>query len=93
MSEGEPPDIIGWDDSSFEEFVAGSSARLFTTARLLTGARLALARLRGPAGVCRGNWTKVLTGRTEVAERHQFFFIPTWRLVVVVAHCPLPSKR
>jgi hypothetical protein len=42
MSEDEPPDVIGHDDSSFEDFVAGSSARLFTTARLLTGA--------GPAG-------------------------------------------
>ena len=38
MSEGEPPDIIGWDDTSFEEFVAGSSARLFTMAGLLTRA-------------------------------------------------------
>src|SRR5258708_12754691 len=32
-----PPDIIGGEDTSFEEFVAGSSARLFTMARLLTG--------------------------------------------------------
>lgn len=43
MSEAEPPDIIGWDDTSFEEFVAGSSARLFTMARLLTGGHRAEA--------------------------------------------------
>ncbi len=43
MSEGEPPEIIGWDDASFEEFVAGSSARLFTMARLLTGGHRAEA--------------------------------------------------
>jgi RNA polymerase sigma-70 factor (sigma-E family) len=43
MSEGEPPDIVGWDDTSFEEFVAGSSARLFTMARLLTGGQRAEA--------------------------------------------------
>jgi RNA polymerase sigma-70 factor (sigma-E family) len=43
MSEGESPDIIGWDDTSFEEFVVGSSARLFTMARLLTGGHRAEA--------------------------------------------------
>ena len=43
MSEDEPPDIIGNDDSSFEDFVAGSSARLFTMARLLTGGNRAEA--------------------------------------------------
>jgi RNA polymerase sigma-70 factor (sigma-E family) len=43
MSENEPPDIIGHDDSSFEDFVAGSSARLFTMARLLTGGNRAEA--------------------------------------------------
>jgi RNA polymerase sigma-70 factor (sigma-E family) len=37
MSEDEPPDVIGNEDSSFEDFVAGSSARLFTMARLLAG--------------------------------------------------------
>jgi RNA polymerase sigma-70 factor (sigma-E family) len=36
MSEEQPPDVIGNDDSAFEDFVAGSSARLFTMARLLT---------------------------------------------------------
>jgi RNA polymerase sigma-70 factor (sigma-E family) len=39
MREAEPPDIIGLDDTSFEEFVADSSARLSTMARLLTGHR------------------------------------------------------
>jgi DNA-directed RNA polymerase specialized sigma24 family protein len=43
MSEDEPPDVIGNDDSSFEDFVAGSSARLFTMARLLTGGNRAEA--------------------------------------------------
>lgn len=37
MSLGDRPDIIGVDDASFEEFVAGSSGRLFTMAILLTG--------------------------------------------------------
>jgi RNA polymerase sigma-70 factor (sigma-E family) len=43
MSEAEPPDVIGFDDSSFEDFVAGSSGRLFTMARLLTGGHRAEA--------------------------------------------------
>ena len=43
MSEAEPPDIIGSDETSFEEFVVGSSARLFTLARLLTGGHRAEA--------------------------------------------------
>jgi RNA polymerase sigma-70 factor (sigma-E family) len=43
MSEDEPPDVIGNDDSSFEDFVAGSSARLFTMARLLAGGNRAEA--------------------------------------------------
>jgi RNA polymerase sigma factor (sigma-70 family) len=29
MGEAEPPDVLGVDDSSFEDFVEGSSARLF----------------------------------------------------------------
>ena len=37
MSLGDRPDIIGVHDESFEEFVAGSSGRLFTMALLLTG--------------------------------------------------------
>jgi hypothetical protein len=43
MSEDGTPDVIGVDDSSFDDFVAGSSARLFTTARLLTGGHRAEA--------------------------------------------------
>ena len=43
MSEDGPPDVIGVDDSSFDDFVEGSSARLFTTARLLTGGHRAEA--------------------------------------------------
>jgi RNA polymerase sigma-70 factor (sigma-E family) len=37
MSGAEPPEVTGPADASFEDFVAGSSARLFTMARLLTG--------------------------------------------------------
>lgn len=36
MSEAGPPDIIASEEMSFEEFVAASSGRLFTLARLLT---------------------------------------------------------
>jgi RNA polymerase sigma-70 factor (sigma-E family) len=43
MGEAGPSDIIGLDDTSFEEFVAGSSARLFTMATLLTGGHRAEA--------------------------------------------------
>ena len=45
MDEAGPPDddVIGVDDSSFEDFVEGSSARLFTMARLLTGGNRAEA--------------------------------------------------
>jgi RNA polymerase sigma-70 factor (sigma-E family) len=57
MSEAEPPDVIGFDDSSFEDFVAGSSARLFTTAKLLTGGHRAEAE-------------DLLQGAYERAYRH-----------------------
>jgi RNA polymerase sigma-70 factor (sigma-E family) len=58
MDEAEPPDIIGSDDdASFEEFVAGSSARLFTMARLLTGGHRAEAE-------------DLLQGAYERAYRH-----------------------
>ncbi len=40
---GPTDDVIGVGDSSFEDFVAGSSARLFTMARLLTGGNRAEA--------------------------------------------------
>jgi len=43
MGEAGRPEIIGLDDTSFEEFVTGSSARLFTMARLLTGGHRAEA--------------------------------------------------
>ena len=43
MGEAEPPGVVGLDATSFEEFVAGSSARLFTMARLLTGGHRAEA--------------------------------------------------
>ena len=45
MGEAGPPDddVIGAGDSSFEDFVAGSSARLFTMARLLAGGNRAEA--------------------------------------------------
>jgi RNA polymerase sigma-70 factor (sigma-E family) len=53
----EPPDIAGSDGASFEEFVAGSSARLFTMARLLTGGHRAEAE-------------DLLQGAYERAYRH-----------------------
>jgi RNA polymerase sigma factor (sigma-70 family) len=43
MSQAERSDTIGLDDSSFEEFVAGSSSHLFALARLLTGGHQAEA--------------------------------------------------
>ena len=43
MSLGDEPNIFGVDDASFEEFVAGSSGRLFTVALLLTGRQRAEA--------------------------------------------------
>jgi len=43
MSEAGPPDILGSQEMSFEEFVAASSGRLFTLARLLTGGHRAEA--------------------------------------------------
>ena len=57
MSEAGPSDVIGLGDSSFEDFVAGSSARLFTTARLLTGGNRAEAE-------------DLLQGAYERAYRH-----------------------
>jgi RNA polymerase sigma-70 factor (sigma-E family) len=57
MSGAEPPDVIGWDDTPFEEFVVGSSARLFTTAQLLTGGHRAEAE-------------DLLQGAYERAYRH-----------------------
>jgi RNA polymerase sigma-70 factor (sigma-E family) len=43
MSQGEQPAAASAGDVSFEEFVAGSSAHLFTLARLLTGGHQAEA--------------------------------------------------
>ena len=61
MSEGEPPDVIGFDDSSFEDFVAGSSARLFTTAKLLTGGHRAEAEdlLQGAYERAYRHWSRI----------------------------------
>src|SRR5258708_37578555 len=56
-----PPDIIGGEDTSFEEFVAGSSARLFTMARLLTGGHRAEAEelLQGACERAYRRWGRV----------------------------------
>jgi RNA polymerase sigma-70 factor (sigma-E family) len=43
VSQAGLPDIIGSDETSFEDFVAGSAGRLFTLARLLTGGHRAEA--------------------------------------------------
>jgi RNA polymerase sigma-70 factor (sigma-E family) len=70
MSEAEPPDIIGWDEPSFEEFVAGSSARLFTLARLLTGGNRAEAEdlLQGALERAYRRWGRI--SRREDPERY-----------------------
>ena len=70
MSEAEPPDIIGWDETSFEELVAGSSARLFTLARLLTGGHRAEAEdlLQGAFERAYRRWGRI--SRREDPERY-----------------------
>ena len=70
MSEAEPPDIIGWDETSFEELVAGSSARLFTLARLLTGGHRAEAEdlLQGTFERAYRRWGRI--SRREDPERY-----------------------
>ncbi len=61
MSEAEPPDVIGFDDSSFEDFVAGSSAQLFTMAKLLTGGHRAEAEdlLQGAYERAYRHWSRI----------------------------------
>src|SRR6204780_5693558 len=64
MSEDEPPDVIGLDGASFEDFVAGSSARLFTMARLLTGGNRAEAEdlLQGAFERAYRHWGRISRG-------------------------------
>ena len=64
MDEAGPPDdgdIIGAGDSSFEDFVGGSSARLFTMARLLTGGNRAEAEdlLQGAYERAYRRWARI----------------------------------
>ena len=70
MSEVEPTDVIGWDDESFEEFVAASSARLFTMARLLTGGHRAEAEdlLQGAYERAYRRWARI----TRQAEPERY---------------------
>ena len=61
MEQGKPPDIVGTDDASFEQFVAGSSRRLFTMARLLTGGHYAEAEdlLQGAFERTYRHWSRI----------------------------------
>jgi RNA polymerase sigma-70 factor (sigma-E family) len=71
MSDAGQPDIIGSDDeASFEEFVAGSSARLFTLARLLTGGNRAEAEdlLQGALERAYRRWGRI--SRRRDPERY-----------------------
>src|SRR3984957_17156724 len=64
MSEAGPSDVIGWDDTPFEEFVAASSGRLFTLARLLTGGHRAEAEdlLQGAFERAYRRWGRISRG-------------------------------
>jgi len=66
LSEAGPSDVIGVGDSSFEDFVAGSSARLFSTARLLTGGNRAEAEdlLQGAYERAYRRWGRI-SGRAD----------------------------
>lgn len=61
MSQGNRSDIIGPDDASFEQFVASSSRRLFTMARLLTGGHYAEAEdlLQGAFERTYRHWSRI----------------------------------
>jgi RNA polymerase sigma-70 factor (sigma-E family) len=70
MSEAEPPDIIGVEDVSFDDFVVASSARLFTMARLLTGGHRAEAEdlLQGAYERAYRRWGRI--SRRDDPERY-----------------------
>ena len=70
MSQGEQPAAASAGDVSFEEFVAGSSAHLFTLARLLTGGHQAEAEdlLQGAYERTYRHWKRVC--RREDPERY-----------------------
>src|SRR5450755_3243262 len=61
MNQGKRSDIIGMADASFEQFVAGSSRRLFTMARLLTGGHYAEAEdlLQGAFERTYRHWSRI----------------------------------
>jgi RNA polymerase sigma-70 factor (sigma-E family) len=64
MSEAGPPDILGSEEMSFEEFAAASSGRLFTLARLLTGGHRAEAEdlLQGAFERAYRRWGRISRG-------------------------------
>jgi RNA polymerase sigma-70 factor (sigma-E family) len=70
MSQGERPAADDAGDTSFEEFVAGSSAHLFTLARLLTGGHRAEAEdlLQNAYERTYRHWKRV--SRREDPERY-----------------------
>src|SRR5260370_1111465 len=61
MSLGERADVVSVGDTSFEEFVAGSSSRLFGLARLLTGGNRAGAEdlLQGAFERAYWHWRRI----------------------------------
>ena len=61
MSLGEQTDVVRLGDASFEEFVAGSSSRLFGLARLLTGGNRAEAEdlLQGAFERAYWHWRRI----------------------------------
>jgi RNA polymerase sigma-70 factor (sigma-E family) len=66
MTAGDEPDVIGREDrdESFEDFVSGSSARLFTMALLLTGRHRAEAEdlLQGVLERAYRRWRRINQG-------------------------------
>src|SRR5258708_27536801 len=79
-----PPDIIGGEDTSFEEFVAGSSARLFTMARLLTGGHRAEAEdlLQGAFARAYRRWGRISPRADPARYVRQILVnasVDTWR--------------
>ncbi|HEY2443912.1 MAG TPA: SigE family RNA polymerase sigma factor [Streptosporangiaceae bacterium] len=70
MSQAERPDSIGHGDTSFEEFVAGSSSHLLGLARLLTDGHRAEAEdlLQGALERAYRHWRRI--SRREDPERY-----------------------
>lgn len=70
MGDGERPDVVSLGDTSFEDFVAASSPRLFGLARLLTGGNRVEAEdlLQGAFERAYRHWGRIC--RREDPERY-----------------------